>query len=177
MTPQEQAQAWNFIESCISKIVDPVLQNTVRGQLQQRAREEWGFCPDTHPQVEVDGRPTFLSPEDEDMLERIQMAQKYNVYIPPEDNCPPLEKMIKEDIDAGGCYALLPKNLQTPIIKEIYDKVEAQLKREIEAQIENVISASLENAIKLPTGSELHVECTRAPEDSESEFLAHLFNK
>lgn len=145
---QKHAQAWNELEKLMAKIADPVLRNSARAYFQQRAKEDWGYCPDTHATVETNTNDVLFTPEEEEFYERLLMAQKYGVYVPSNKEEPTLEQMIREDFNNGYCFEMLPDNLKTPEVKEIYDRLMEQERKEIEGMCND---AMFEELAKTPT--------------------------
>lgn len=111
------AKRWKLLESFVNKIQDEVLRGCYLGFFQQRAVEEWGFCPRGGKYTPV-VREITLSPTEKDFVDRINAAIQYEVYIPP--NKINYYSEMTEYIENGGTFSGLPEQLQNDSVWNLY---------------------------------------------------------
>ena len=129
MDVMDKVRAWKKLESYLSKITDPILQNSLRHEYAMRAKREWGFCPANMTCAVEDNPEDILSEltDDERMLyERIQTYLEYGVDMMTEEekhklDVKTLNNMI-DFIEKGHTYWEIPEEIQCDSLKEIYDK-------------------------------------------------------
>lgn len=122
---KQRAGAWRTIERFLSRISDPILENTIRGELRQRAIAEWGYCPDqTETYKDSTPLPDF-TPEEQEIYDWIQAYLEYGVDVRTDEDkrrsyVATLNHMIAF-IEGGGIYWEIPEEFRCDKLKEIYD--------------------------------------------------------
>lgn len=127
MDVMDKVRAWKQLESYLSKIVDPILQTSLRREYAMRAKREWGFCPADMKEAyrEEDVIPE-LNEEERALYERIQTCIEYGVDPWTEENKRKshvrLVNQMIQFIEEGGIYWEIPKEIRSDSLKEAYDE-------------------------------------------------------
>lgn len=129
MDVNDKVRSWKKLESYLSKIIDPLLQNALRHEYAMRAKREWGFCPANMKCAVEDSHEDILSELTDDeraLYERIQTYLEYGVDMITEEekrklNIETLNNMI-HFIETGHTYWEIPEEIRCDSLKEIYDR-------------------------------------------------------
>ena len=127
MDVMDKVRAWKQLESYLSKIVDPILQTSLRREYAMRAKREWGFCPADMKEAyrEEDVIPE-LNEEERALYERIQTYLEYGVDPwTEEDKRKSHVRLVNEMvqfINEGHIYWEIPEELRSDSLKEAYDE-------------------------------------------------------
>lgn len=129
MDVNDKVRSWKKLESYLSKIIDPLLQNALRHEYAMRAKREWGFCPANMKCAVEDSHDDILSELTDDeraLYERIQTYLEYGVDMITEEekrklNIETLNNMIYF-IETGHAYWEIPEEIRCDSLKEIYDR-------------------------------------------------------
>ena len=127
MTPLEIAHSWRQLEGFLARIPDPILQNSIRLELEQRAINQWGYCPSQqqlYKEVKEDKKPE-LTDWEQSLYDRMQAFAEYGVDIRTQEE---KHKLYNETfnrmcsfIDSGGVYSEIPDDIKCESIKQIYN--------------------------------------------------------
>lgn len=146
MNTLQQAKAWAELMRQVASVPDTNVQLAMREYFKRKAQEDWGWVPGETSATD-DTMPE-LTPDEDDFYRRLKLAQVLGVYVPSNKEEPTLEQMIRADFNNGYCFEMLPDNLKTPEVKEIYDRLMAQERKEIEGTCNDVL---FEELAKTPT--------------------------
>ena len=117
ISPFEAATRWKKIQEFTSRIIDPVLKESILAEYQQRAIEEWGFCPDTK---KYKRKKQELEPWQEAFLKKIKSAVEYGVFVVDEQVEKEARARMKQFIEQGNKFSDLPPDLQTTSMCQLY---------------------------------------------------------
>lgn len=117
ISPFEAACRWKKIQEYTNKITDPILKESILAEYQQRAIDEWGFCPDNK---QYKAKKPDLEPWAEAFLEKVKKAVEYGVFKVDEQVEKEARTRMRMFIEKGGRYSDLPEYLQTPDISVLY---------------------------------------------------------
>ena len=133
MNAQDKAIAWKKIEALCNKIIDPVLKNSILGELSARAEQEWGYCP---AEKKVDNKPK-LEDWEQSLLNYIEVSKQYGVLILQDREYS--EQIHRENkrwmldfVRKGGEYNNLPQEVQNDYSLEIYTDALMEYGKEID---------------------------------------------
>lgn len=127
MDVNDKVRAWRELESYLSKIRDPLLQNSLRKEFAMRAKKEWGYCPaDMKAAYREDDVIPDLTDEERELYERIQTYLEYGVDPwTEEDKRKSHVRLVNEMIqfiNEGHIYWEIPEEIQSDSLKEAYDE-------------------------------------------------------
>ena len=117
LSPLEAATRWKKIQEFTNKITDPVLRESILAEYQQRAIDEWGFCPDGK---EHKASKPELDPWQEAFLAKIKSAVEYGVFVVDEPTEKEAKARMRDFIEKGGKFSDLPEDLQNQHIAVLY---------------------------------------------------------
>lgn len=117
LSPFEAATRWKKIQEFTNKITDPVLRESILAEYQQRAIDEWGFCPDNN---EYKPQKIELEPWQEAFLKRIKSSVEYGVFVVDEQVEKEAKARMRDFIRKGGKYSDLPEDLRNQHIAVLY---------------------------------------------------------
>lgn len=139
MNTQEKAIAWKYIQEALDKIIDPVLKQSMFGELYSRAEKMWGYCP----AVEKPSNKVALEDWEQSFLEEIKVAQTYGTMIVNE------QESIKRDrgnkhwmmdfVRSGGDLDDIPDDVRSEYVDKLYFDCLLKYGWEIEQQMEHLI--------------------------------------
>ena len=129
MDVMDKVRAWKHLESYLSKIVDPILQTSLRRDFAMRAKREWGFCP-ANMKCAVEDNPedilSELTDEERALYERIQTYLEYGVDPWTEEDKRKSHVILVNEmiqfINEGHTYWEIPEEIQSDSLKEAYDE-------------------------------------------------------
>ena len=133
--PMIASQMWKKIVEYTNKIQDKILRESFLAVYQQRAIEEWGYCPDKteykKQEVKIED-PLIL-----EYLDKVKVCIEYGVFVKDEKVEKEALARMRNYIRKGGKYSDLPSDLQNDIIKGLY--LDAMIKEldEIGEEIKN----------------------------------------
>lgn len=133
ISPFEAASRWKKIKEYTNKITDPILRESVLADFQQRAIDEWGFCPDNN---QYKAKKPDLEPWVEAFLEKVKKAVEYGVFKVDEQVEKEARARMRVFVERGGDYTDLPEYLQTPDIAMLYMDAMLELIKECQEQLE-----------------------------------------
>lgn len=111
------ATRWKKIIEYTNRIKDPVLKESVLAEYQQRAIQEWGFCPDKN---NYKPQKIELDPWQEQFLKKIKACMEYGVFIKDEQTFKEAHSRMDNFIEKGGKFSDLPEDLQNEHIAKLY---------------------------------------------------------
>lgn len=111
------AARWKKIIEYTNRIKDPVLKESILAEYQQRAIQEWGFCPDKN---NYKPQKIELDPWQERFLNKIKACAEYGVFIKDEKTFNEAHARMGIFIERGGKFADLPEDLQNEHIAKLY---------------------------------------------------------
>lgn len=117
ITAFEAATRWKKILEYTKSIKDPILRESILADYQQRAIQEWGFCPDNHIYKK---KNIELEPWQEVFLKKIKSCLEYGVFIKDEAVEKEARARMREFIRKGGSFTDLPIGLQTQDLHILY---------------------------------------------------------
>lgn len=122
MNAQEKAVAWKKIETMCKNIIDPILRNSILGELSARAEKEWGYCPAS----EKFDNKLVLEDWEQDLIDSIKISEQYGVLLLKDREYS--EQIHKENqkwmldfIRRGGEYTDLPQEMRNGYTLGIYN--------------------------------------------------------
>lgn len=135
LSPLEAATRWKKIKEFTNRITDQLLRESILAEYQQRAIDEWGFCPDSkeHKQTKVE-----LDPWQEAFLAKIKSTVEYGVFVVDEQVAKEAKARMRMFIEKGGNYSDLPKDLQNKHISVLYIETLVEMIKENEKELENL---------------------------------------
>lgn len=116
----EAARRWKKLKIEIDKIKDSILKESILAEYQQRAIQEWGFCPENKRYTQ---RKIELLPWEEVFLKKIKSCLEYGVFIVDEEVEKEARARMRDYISKGGMYSDLPEFLQNKAISDLYHDV------------------------------------------------------
>lgn len=133
MNAQDKAIAWKKIETMCEKIIDPILRNSILGELSARAEREWGYCPTNK---KIDNKPTFEDWE-QALVNCIEVSEQYGVLLLKDREYSEQihlenQKWMLDFIRRGGAYTDLPEEVQNEYTLEIYSQALTKYGKEID---------------------------------------------
>lgn len=111
------ATRWKKITEYTNRIKDPVLKESILAEYQQRAIQEWGFCPD---KSNYKPQKIELDPWQEQFLKKIKAGMEYGVFIKDEQTFKEARIRMADFIEKGGKFTDLPEDLQNIHIAKLY---------------------------------------------------------
>lgn len=122
MNIQEQTKAWKFLKDCVSKIQDPTLRNVMMAEFRKRAKQEWGFNPDSkygiakNESVQLDDWEKEFVADIKDMITfKIDTREEKRKKTSNEAHARMLQF-----IEQGGCLLDIPEDIRTTTIEKLY---------------------------------------------------------
>lgn len=122
MNIQEQTKAWKFLKDCVSKIQDPTLRNVMMAEFRKRAKQEWGFNPDSkygvakNESVELDDWEKEFVADINDMITfKIDTREEKRKKTMKEAKARMMQLII-----TGGTLSDIPDNIRSNTIDKLY---------------------------------------------------------
>ena len=139
MNAQEKAIAWKYIQEALDKIVDPVLKQSMFGELYSRAEKMWGYCPtEEKPSNKIE-----LKDWEQSFLEEIKVAQTYGTMIVDEQESIKRDRANKhwmmEFIRWGGDLDDLPEEIRSDYVRRLYFDCLLEYGTEIDEQMKHLL--------------------------------------
>jgi hypothetical protein len=115
-------QSWKFLKDCVSKIQDPTLRNVIMAEFRKRAKQDWGFNPDSKYGV-AKNESVQLDDWEKEFVSDIEKAIKYEIDTREEKR----KKTAKEAharmmqfIELGGTLADIPDDVRSDTVDKLY---------------------------------------------------------
>lgn len=115
-------QIWKFLKDCVSKIQDPTLRNVMMAEFRKRAKQDWGFNPDSKYGV-AKNESVELDDWEKEFVSDIEKAIKYEIDTREEKR----KKTAKEAkarmmqfIESGGTLADIPDDVRSDTVDKLY---------------------------------------------------------
>lgn len=122
MNTQEQTKAWKFLKDCVSKIQDPTLRNVMMAEFRKRAKQDWGFNPDSKYGV-AKNESVKLDDWEKEFVADIKDTITFKIDTREEKR----KKTTKEAharmmqfIETGGTLADIPEDIRTDSIVKLF---------------------------------------------------------
>lgn len=122
MNIQEQTKAWKFLKDCMSKIQDPTLRNVMMAEFRKRAKQDWGFNPDSkygvtkNESVQLDDWEKEFVADIKDMITfKIDTREEKRKKTAKEAHA-----RMMQFIETGGTLADIPEDICTDTIIRLY---------------------------------------------------------
>lgn len=115
-------QNWKFLKDCISKVVDPTLRNVMMAEFRKRAKQDWGFNPDSKYGV-AKNESVELDDWEKEFVEDIQKSQEYEIDTREEkrkQTAKEAHARMMAFIKRGGQLSDIPEDICTDTIKRLY---------------------------------------------------------
>lgn len=122
MNLQEQTKAWKFLKDCISKVVDPTLRNVMMAEFRKRAKQDWGFNPDSKYGV-AKNESVQLDDWEKEFVADIEKANKYEIDTREEKRKKTMKEAkarVMQFIDTGGTLADIPDDVRSDTVDKLY---------------------------------------------------------
>lgn len=132
ITAFEAATRWKKILEHTKSIKDPILRESILAEYQQRAIQEWGFCPDSHIYKQ---KNIEFEPWQEAFLKKIKSCLEYDVFFKDEAVEKEARARMRDFVCKGGSFTDLPIGLQTQDLHILYIDV---LLEEVKLWTENL---------------------------------------
>lgn len=115
-------QSWKFLKDCVSKIQDPTLRNVMMAEFRKRAKQDWGFNPDSKYGI-AKNESVELDDWEKEFVADIEKAIKYEIDTREEKR----KKTAKEAharmmqfIETGGTLADIPDDVRSDTVDKLY---------------------------------------------------------
>lgn len=115
-------QSWKFLKDCVSKIQDPILRNVMMAEFRKRAKQDWGFNPDSKYGV-AKNESVKLDDWEKEFVADIEKAIKYEIDTREDKR----KKTAKEAharmmqfIETGGTLKEIPDDIRSDTIDKLY---------------------------------------------------------
>lgn len=122
MNIQEQTKVWKFLKDCVSRVVDPTLRNVMMAEFRKRAKQDWGFNPDSKYGV-AKNESVKLDDWEKEFVADINDMITFKIDTREEKR----KKTMKEAkarmmqfIETGGTLADIPEDICTDTIIRLY---------------------------------------------------------
>lgn len=122
MNIQEQTKAWKFLKDCVSKVVDPTLRNVMMAEFRKRAKQEWGFNPDSkygvakNESVELDDWEKEFVADINDMITfKIDTREEKRKKTAKEAHARMMQLIV-----SGGTLEDIPDDIRSDTIDKLY---------------------------------------------------------
>lgn len=115
-------QSWKFLKDCVSKIQDPTLRNVIMAEFRKRAKQDWGFNPDSKYGV-AKNEPVKLDDWEKEFVVDIEKAIKYEIDTREEKRKKTAKEVharMMQFIETGGTLADIPEDIYTDTIIRLY---------------------------------------------------------
>lgn len=119
LDPYEATSRWKKILESVSRIQDPILQESFLAIYKERAIKEWGFCPDKKNYTKKEEK-IVLEPWQEEILKKLKTAKEYGVWEKDEKIQVEFKSRMRDFVVSGGKFSDLPPELQNKTILEAY---------------------------------------------------------
>lgn len=117
---EQQSMAWKSLIKTLDGIVDPILKNSIKAELTQRAITEWGYNPNNG---NVDNNHVNLNPWEEEFIKDINRGNKYQLDTRSkkrQEEERELKTQMYAFIKEGGELANIPSDIRTEYVAKIY---------------------------------------------------------
>lgn len=122
MNIQEQTKVWKFLKDCVSKVVDPTLRNVMMAEFRKRAKQDWGFNPDSkygvakNESVELDDWEKEFVADINDMITfKIDTREEKRKKTAKE-----AKARMMQFIESGGTLADIPDDVRSDTVDKLY---------------------------------------------------------
>ena len=119
LDPYEATVRWKKIAESVSKIKDPILQESFLAIYKERAIKEWGFCPDKKNYTKKEEK-IVLEPWQQEIYDKLKLAKEYGVWEKDKKTEAEFRIRMKDYITKGGKFSDLPQELQNKYTLDIY---------------------------------------------------------
>lgn len=115
-------QIWKFLKDCVSKIQDPTLRNVMMAEFRKRAKQDWGFNPDSKYGV-AKNESVELDDWEKEFVSDIEKANKYEIDTREEKRKKTMKEAharIMQFIETGGTLADIPDDVRSDTVDKLY---------------------------------------------------------
>lgn len=115
-------QSWKFLKDCLSKVQDPVLRNVMMAEFRKRAKQDWGFNPDSKYGV-AKNESVQLYDWEKEFVSDIEKAIIYEIDTREEKRKKERKEAharMMQFIETGGTLADIPEDIRTDTITRLY---------------------------------------------------------
>ena len=119
LDPYEATNRWKKIVESVSRIQDPILQESFLATYKERAIREWGFCPDKKNYTKKEEK-IVLEPWQQEIHDKLKTAKEYGVWELDEKTQAEFKSRMRDFVVKGGKFSDLPPELQNKHILNGY---------------------------------------------------------
>lgn len=117
-----QTQSWKFLKDCMSRIQDFTFRNTLMAEFRKRAKQDWGFNPDSKYGI-AKTESIQLDDWEQELVRDIKKASQYQVdtrITKRRETAKEAHARMMMFIERGGQLSDIPDDICTDIIKQLY---------------------------------------------------------
>ena len=137
LAPMVATMRWKRLKEAVNCVRDPVLRNAMLAEYQERAKRDWGYCPDTERATKKQEQ-VILSPDEQILYDKIQNCIEYGVFEKDEQVEKEAIARMKDFITKGGKYSDLPTDLQNKHTAVLWLKAYESWLNDIDEIIKNL---------------------------------------
>lgn len=115
-------QSWKFLKDCVSKIQDPTLSNVMMAEFRKRAKQDWGFNPDSKYGV-AKNESVQLDDWEQEFVADIEKAKRYEIDTRVEkrkQTAKEAHARMMQFIERGGQLSDITDDVRTDTIIRLY---------------------------------------------------------